>query len=76
MLLKIASYQNPEILLLGVSEMASARIFLISRERKQMKCSHPLAVASAFMEINDKFPKRLISMIVLKGKDLFNSFYT
>lgn len=39
MLLKITSDQKPEILLLEISGIASARIFLILRERKKMKCS-------------------------------------
>lgn len=64
---KIASYQNTEILLLGMSEVACARIFLPLRERKKMKYSQPLAITSAFVEINDKFPKRLISSSKSKG---------
>lgn len=39
MLLKITSYHKPEILLLEIAGIASARIFLILRERKKMKCS-------------------------------------
>lgn len=39
MLLKITSDQKPEILLLEISGIASAGIFLILRERKKMKCS-------------------------------------
>lgn len=66
-LLKIAWYQNTEMLSLGISEIASTRIFLTLRERKKMKRSQPLAVTSAFTKINDKFPKRLISGSKGKG---------
>lgn len=47
--------------------MASAIIFLSLREKKKMKYSQKLAVTSTFMEINDKFPKRLISSSKSKG---------
>lgn len=66
-LLKIAWYQNTEMLSLGISEIASTRIFLTLRERKKMKRSQPLAVTSAFTKISDKFPKRLISGSKGKG---------